>query len=61
VKLKINFLDIIHRFSVIKTRRFGDWSLSPSSGKTYSVGSNVEEVCYFNNTPSSKPSDSSET
>jgi hypothetical protein len=31
-----NFLDIIHRLSLIKethTRRFGDWSLSPSSGK----------------------------
>jgi hypothetical protein len=29
-----NFLDIIH-LSLIKkhTRRFGDWSLSPSSGK----------------------------
>jgi hypothetical protein len=23
-----------------KTQRFGDWILSPSSGKTYSVGSN---------------------
>jgi hypothetical protein len=31
-----NFLDIIDRLSLIKkthTRRFGDWSLSPSSGK----------------------------
>jgi hypothetical protein len=24
----------------LKTQRFGDWILSPSSGKTYSVGSN---------------------
>jgi hypothetical protein len=23
-----------------KTQRFGDWILSPSSGKTYAVGSN---------------------
>jgi hypothetical protein len=34
----------IHRLSLVKkiTRRFGDWSLSPSSGKkdTYSVGPN---------------------
>jgi hypothetical protein len=38
-----NFLDNIHRLFFIKdTRRFGDWSLSPSSGKmdTYSVGPN---------------------
>jgi hypothetical protein len=38
-----NFLHIIHRLSLIKdTRRFGDWSLSPSSGKkdTYNVGPN---------------------
>jgi hypothetical protein len=38
-----NFLDIIHRLSLIKdTRRFGDWSLPPSSGKkdTYSFGPN---------------------
>jgi hypothetical protein len=38
-----NFLDIIHRLSLTKdTRRFGDWSLSLSSGKkdTYSVGPN---------------------
>jgi hypothetical protein len=36
-----NFLDTVHRLSSIKdTRRFGDWNLSPSSGKndTYSVG-----------------------
>jgi hypothetical protein len=29
-----NFLDIIHCLSLIKnTRRFGDWGMSPSSGK----------------------------
>jgi hypothetical protein len=30
-----NFLDIIHRLSLIEkyTRRFEDWSLSPSSSK----------------------------
>jgi hypothetical protein len=30
-----DFLGIIHRLIVI---RFGDWNLSPSPGKTYSVG-----------------------
>jgi hypothetical protein len=25
---------------IFKTQRFGDWILSPSSGKTYSVGPN---------------------
>jgi hypothetical protein len=25
---------------IFKTKRFGDWILSPSSGKTYSIGSN---------------------
>jgi hypothetical protein len=34
----IIILHIIHRH--FDTRRFGDWILSPSSGKTYSVGSN---------------------
>jgi hypothetical protein len=43
------FLDIIHRPVFIlkhrpvyfsKTQRFGDWILSLSSGKTYSVGPN---------------------
>jgi hypothetical protein len=30
-----NFLDVIHRLSLIKDiRRFGDWCLSSSSGKT---------------------------
>jgi hypothetical protein len=40
--LYIMFLDIIHRpvFIYLKTKRFGDWILSPSSGKTYSVGPN---------------------
>jgi hypothetical protein len=32
------FLDIIHRLFYLKTQRFGDWILLPSSGKTYSVG-----------------------
>jgi hypothetical protein len=27
---------------LIKTQRFGDWILSPSSGATYSVGRNPE-------------------
>jgi hypothetical protein len=41
------FLDIMHRrfylktaLFIFKTQRFGDWILSPSSGKTYSVGLN---------------------
>jgi hypothetical protein len=29
------FLDIIHRPVYISKQRFGDWILSPSSGKTY--------------------------
>jgi hypothetical protein len=33
-----NFLDIIYYHGVIKNTTFGDWSLSPSSGETYSVG-----------------------
>jgi hypothetical protein len=36
----IMFLDITHRPFFIKKQRFGDWILSPSSGKTYSVGLN---------------------
>jgi hypothetical protein len=44
----ITFLDIIRRlvfiekppFYFLKTQRFGDWILSPPSGKTYSVGPN---------------------
>jgi hypothetical protein len=34
-----NFLDIIYRLFLIKknTRRFGDWSMSPSSGKRTST------------------------
>jgi hypothetical protein len=32
--IKINFVDIIHRPSLIKTRRFGDWRLCSPLGKT---------------------------
>jgi hypothetical protein len=39
-----NFLDIIHRLSIIKKGRFGDWSLSPSSGKTALLGQTKELV-----------------
>jgi hypothetical protein len=35
-----NFLDIIHCLSLIKNMTFLDQDLSPSSGKTYSVGPN---------------------
>jgi hypothetical protein len=35
----VMFLGIIHLPVLVKTR-FGDWILSPSSGKTYSVGVN---------------------
>jgi hypothetical protein len=33
----ITILDIIHRHLFYLKRRFGDWSLSPSSGGTYPV------------------------
>jgi hypothetical protein len=35
----ITFLDIVHR-PVFHLKLFGDWILSPSSSKTYSVGPN---------------------
>jgi hypothetical protein len=31
---------IIHHLTLIRTQNSGDWSMSPSSGKTYSVGLN---------------------
>jgi hypothetical protein len=34
----IPFLEIIHLFKLIKTRRFRDWNLSPFIRKTYCVG-----------------------
>jgi hypothetical protein len=48
INKNIIFLDIIHCLVFIQKRppvylkkqRFGDWILSPSSGRTYSVGPN---------------------
>jgi hypothetical protein len=37
--IAITILDILHRPAFyLKTRRFGDWILSPSSSKNYSGG-----------------------
>jgi hypothetical protein len=39
--ITITILDIIHRpVLCFKTKRFGDWILTSSSGGTYSVGPN---------------------
>jgi hypothetical protein len=41
IRVTITILDIIHRpVFFLKTRRFGDWILSLSSGRIYSNGSN---------------------
>jgi hypothetical protein len=41
--ITVTILDIIHRPPFcLKTRRFGDWVLSPSSGRTYSDRPNSE-------------------
>jgi hypothetical protein len=37
------FLSKRHSCLSFKTQRFGDWILSPSSSKTYSVGSNKQD------------------
>jgi hypothetical protein len=44
ISANIMFLDIIQRRVLLKTRRFVDWILSPSSGKSYSVGPNRIEL-----------------
>jgi hypothetical protein len=40
LRINIILLDIIHRPVYFSKQRFGDWILSPFSGKTYSVGPN---------------------
>jgi hypothetical protein len=40
INITITILDIIYRPVFYSEQRFGDWILSPSSGGTYSVGSN---------------------
>jgi hypothetical protein len=41
----IVFLDIIHHpFSLFKTKRFGDWILSPSSGKNLLIWAQSVEL-----------------
>jgi hypothetical protein len=42
ININVTILDIIHRPVLFKTRRFGDWILSPSSGGTYSDGTNAQ-------------------